>query len=154
MRSRVFNRPVEWMLLGVVMAAVPGVASDVVSRPGLESIERARINLNPVGAKLGFEHEVAGNHRAVAALVELIDHASPGDDHKCSNIGAVRLFREDGGVVGVGLLPGHVEGLMNLRLYEDGSYLGVVEVDRDRLEAVLAMFGVAEEESIMRASLP
>jgi hypothetical protein len=132
------------------MIVAPCGASEPSFRPAFGSIQGVRINLSPHGAQIGWENEVAGDHPAVSELVDLIDHAAPGNDHKCPNIGAIRLFREDRSVVAVGLLPSHSEGRFDLRLYDDGRFECVVQVDHDRLREILASLGVPEDEPIMR----
>ncbi len=138
------------VLVVVALIAAPCGANDPSFISMVDPIERVRVNLNPGGAQIGFENVVTGDHPAVALLVDLIDDAPPGDNHKCPNLGSIRFFMADEPVFGVGLLPSHTEGRFELRLYRDGRYVRVVEVDLDRLQEILAMLGVPEDEPILQ----
>ena len=143
-----------WSWIGlVVVLALSGATPCAGNEPSAAwmdgGVEFARVNLNPAGADIGFEITVAGDHPAVAAMLDLIAKSPPGADHKCSNIGAVRLFGADGTTRGVGLLPSHSQGEFELRLYEDGRLVSLVEVDLAELQEVLALFGVSHREPIM-----
>lgn len=130
--------------LGLVV--VPTAANELTNRLDALEVETARININPWGANLGFELEVSGDDRRLAPLLHLIREAPSGPDHKCANVGAVRLRMRNGDVLGIGLLPSHTEGRFDLRLYEGDRYLGVVQVDRERLLAVLAVLGLPPDD--------
>jgi hypothetical protein len=117
-------------------------------RPG--EISSVRINLNPWGARLGFEIEVSGDDLRVEALAGVIRQAEPGGGHKCANAGAIRFRMEDGSVLGVGLLPSHTEGLYDLRLYEGDRHVAVYRVSRASLLATLADLGVPTDDPAFR----
>ena len=148
---------VQRMVLMTGLAAVaagPCDARESELARGVGGGDSVRINLNPRGAQIGFENVVPGDHEGVSALVDLIEHAPPGDNHKCPNVGAIRFLKAEGSVLGVGLLPSHSEGLFELRLYDENRYVGVIEVDRTLLQLVLAMLGVPPDEPIMRSKQP
>ena len=111
-----------------------------------EDIERVRINLNPWGPHLGAEIDVAGDQPGIAALVSVIRDAEPSRGHKCANRGAIRFWMADGRMVAVGLLPGHVEGIYQFRLYKGASLMGVYSAHREALLAALEGLGVPVED--------
>ena len=122
--------------------ATPGVFARVPARP--------RINLNPWGAHLGFEMEIAGDDLGLAALVSVVRDAEPARGHKCANRGAIRFRMSDGSVIAVGLLPSHSEGFYDLRLYEGERLKGVCRVDRTQFLAVLDELGVPMDDPALK----
>jgi len=133
----------------VAVLSFPVVAGELDLLSALETrdIESARINLNPWGAHLGFEMEIAGDDLGLAALVSVVRDAEPARGHKCANRGAIRFRMSDGSVIAVGLLPSHSEGFYDLRLYEGERLKGVCRVDRTQFLAVLDELGVPMDDS-------
>ncbi len=136
----------------LLFACLPVVASGTDLRDALhpDDIRSVRINLNPRGAQLGFELELPGDDARVEALVAAIRAAEPGGGHKCANAGAIRFRMVDGSVIGVGLLPGHREGLYELRLYDGDDHVGAFRVDRASFLAVLEQLGLPMDDPAFR----
>jgi hypothetical protein len=57
---------------------------------------------------------------------------------------------EDGGVVGVRLLPSHTAGRYELRLYDGDEYVAAYRVDRVSLLEVLEKLGLPMEDPAFR----
>jgi hypothetical protein len=135
----------------VLVTCLPAAAgADIRDSLHPQSISGVRVNLNPWGPHLGFETELAGDDPRVGALVEVIRRAEPGGGHKCANVGAIRFRMEDGGVVGVGLLPGHTPGLYALRLYDGDDYVAVYRVERVSLLIALDDLGLPMDDPAFR----
>jgi hypothetical protein len=136
------------------VAVLTGVTANPVDGPlaALEPqrIESVRINLNPRGAELGFELELAGQDPRTTSLIALIRGATPGGGHRCANAGAIRIRMTDGRKIGVGLLPSHQEGVYELRLYDGEDYIGAYRVDRASLLATLESIGVPIDDPAFR----
>lgn len=124
--------------LTLICSFALGGEADLRSVLTTGDIERIRINLNPWGPHLGAEIVVAGDHPGITALISVIGDAEPSGGHKCANRGAIRFWMADGRMVGVGLLPGHGEGIYQFRLYDNTVLAGVYSVQR---EALLVAFG-------------
>jgi hypothetical protein len=140
-----------FLILAILLAVSPVAAEEDLRnslRPG--EISSMRVNLSPAGGGLGFELEIDGGDRRLAALIGLIRGAEPGGGHKCPNEGAIRFFMRDGSVVGIGLLPGHAPGEYGLRLYEGERLLGTYLVDRDELLVALDGLGVPTGDPAFR----
>lgn len=146
-------------LIGIAILAAVAIAPDAVARtpePDIrdsllpENVVSVRINLNPWGARLGFEAEVDGDDPRILPLVALIREAEPGGGHKCANTGAMRFRMKDGSLVGVGLLPSHTAGVYELRLYDGDRYVEAYRVDRSELLAALEGLGVPGEDPAFR----
>jgi len=84
------------------------------------------------------------------ALVSVIRGAEPGGGHKCANAGAIRFRMVDGGVIGVGLLPSHKEGLYEIRLYDGDDYVAAYHVQRASLLVALQELGVPMDDPAFR----
>jgi hypothetical protein len=144
------------MLIGCALVLLgfqaPAVAAEDDLRDSLlpENIVSVRVNLNPWGARLGFETEVDGDDSRVLPLVTLIREAEPGGGHKCANAGAMRFRMKDGSLVGVGLLPSHTAGVYELRLYDGDRYVEAYRVDRSQLLAALEGLGVPVDDPAFR----
>ena len=127
-----------------IALCLPAVAGerDLLATLVTEDIEGVRINLRPWGPHLGFEIEIDGEDPGMAALVSVIRSAEMTRGHKCANRGAIRFRMSDGGVIAVGLLPSHTEGVYDLRLYDGDRLEGVYRVQRTALLTTLAGLGV------------
>jgi hypothetical protein len=143
--------------IGILMTVVflctsTAVAGGKDPRASLEpqNITRARINLNPGGAQLGFEVEVDGDDPRVETLVAVIREAEPCGGHKCPNQGAIRFWLADGSVLGVGLLPSHTQGRYEFRLYVGDRYLSAYRVERASLLSALEQLGVPTSDPAFR----
>lgn len=142
--------------LGIVMAltvaCLPGAAAGTALLDSLDPhhIRSVRISLNPWGAHLGFETEIAGDDVRLEALVSVIRGAEPGGGHKCANAGAIRFRMVDGGVIGVGLLPSHKEGLYEIRLYDGDNYVAAYRVQRASLLVALQELEVPMDDPAFR----
>jgi hypothetical protein len=136
----------------MIIACMPVAADDTDLRDLLrpENISSVRINLNPWGAQIGFETEVAGDDPRAAALIAVIREAEPGGGHRCANRGAIRFRLMDSSVVGVGLLPSHTEGRYELRLYDGDRYLSAYRVERASLVAALEDLGIPADDPAFR----
>jgi len=132
----------------VAVLSFPVVAGELDLLSALETrdIESARINLNPWGAHLGFEMEIAGDDLGLAALVSVVRDAEPAQGHKCANRGAIRFRMSGEEAIAVGLLPSHSEGFYDLRLYRDERVEGVYRVRRAALLAALEELGVPKDD--------
>jgi hypothetical protein len=131
------------ILIVLIVVCLPAAAwTDVRDSLRPENISDIRINLNPWGPHLGFETELAGDDPRLEALLAVIREAEDGGGHKCANAGAIRFRMKDGGLVGVGLLPSHTEGLYELRLYDGNDRVGAYRVDRLALLGALEDLGV------------
>jgi hypothetical protein len=136
------------LVIFVLVHCVPTAASGSDVRDSLQpqDIAGVRINLNPWGARLGFEIEVSGDDPRIAALAAVIREAAPGGGHKCANSGALRFRMKDGSVVGVGLLPSHTAGRYELRLYDGDRYVAAYHVERASLLSALGALGVPTDD--------
>jgi hypothetical protein len=139
-------------MIVVLALSMPAALAEADLRDSLrpQDIAGVRINLNPWGAQIGFEIEIAGDTPELEALVALIREAEPGGGHKCANAGAIRFRMKDGSVVGVGLLPGHTEGSYELRLYDGDRLAAVYRVERTVLLAALEDLGVPVDDPAFR----
>jgi len=139
------------IVIAVLLACLPAAAAiDIRDALDRQSIGTVRINLNPGGAQLGFETELAGSDPRVEALLAVIRGAEPGGGHKCANAGAIRFRMNDGRLIGVGLLPSHTAGLYELRLYDGEDYLAAYRVDREDLLLALEKLGVPRNDPAFR----
>jgi len=139
------------ILIVVLVACLPAVAgTDIRDSLDPQSINSVRIHLNPWGPHLGFETELAGNDPRVEALVTVIRRAEPGGGHKCANAGAIRFRMNDGGLIGVGLLPSHTAGLYELRLYDGDDYVAAYRADRSALLIALQDLGLPLDDPAFR----
>ena len=131
-----------------IVLCLPAAAGnrDLLQALSFEDVEKARINLNPGGAKLGFEIEIDGDDPGLQALLAVISNAEPSQDHKCANRGAVRLWMKDGTVVAIGLLPGHDQDRYQLRFYKGSEIEGTYSVRRNALVAALVGLGVPRDD--------
>lgn len=134
------------LALGAPLQAADGLLESLWP----DRIARARVNLNPWGARIGFEAEFGGGDPRLDPLVSVLREATPGKGHKCSNAGMIRFRMENGSVVGVGLLPGHEPGLYEFRLYDGERFVGVYRVDREALLAALEDLGLPMEDPAFR----
>lgn len=125
-------------------------AEDLRNSLRVNNIESVRINLAPAGGGLGFEIELDGGDPRIEPLLALIREAEPGGGHKCPNQGAIRFFMKDGGLVGLGLLPAHQEGVYGLRLYRGETLLMTYRVDRGALLDVLGELDVPTGDPAFR----
>ena len=116
----------------------PAIADDTLDELNPDQIVSVRITLNPWGANLGFETEVNGDDPKVHLLVAVIGEAELSKGHKCANRGAIRFRMEGGGVISLGLLPGHTEGFYEFRLYEEGEYVAFFRIERSPFLEALA----------------
>jgi hypothetical protein len=140
------------VIVALILCCAPAAArlSDLRDSLRTQNFTVVRINLNPWGAQLGFETEVAGDDPRAGALAAVIRDAEPGGGHKCANSGAIRFWMEDGSVIGVGLLPSHTEGRYELRLYDGDRYVAVYRVERASLLAALENLGVPIDDPAFR----
>jgi len=140
------------VLIAVLALCGPPTAAGTDLRDSLQSqrISAARINLNPGGAGLGFETEIAGSVSRLAALLDVIRQARPGGGHKCPNAGAIRFHMQDGSVIGLGLLPSHTAGLYEFRLYDGERLIDAYRVERAALLTALAALGVPTDDYAFR----
>jgi len=125
--------------------AVPG-EQDLLAALVTEDIETVRVNLNTWGASLGFESEFDGDDPRLEPLIAVIKGAARGGGHKCPNMGAIRLRMAGGGVVGLGLLPSHSQGLYGFRLYDGDVFLGAYIVPRSLFLSALEGLGVPMDD--------
>jgi len=139
-----------FVIVFVLGASAASAGTDLRDSLRPENITRVRINLNPWGGRIGFETEAAGDDPRVEALAAVIRSAEPGGGHKCANAGAIRFRTQDGGMIGVGLLPSHTEGLYELRLYDEDRYVAVYRVERAALLAALQGLGVPIDDPAFR----
>lgn len=109
-------------------------------------IDTVRINLNPWGASLGWESDFAGDDPRLAPLIAVIRSADQGGGHKCPNVGSIRFRIEGGGVIGLGLLPSHSEGLYGFRLYDGDVLQGTYLVQRTLFLAALEELSVPMDD--------
>jgi hypothetical protein len=112
----------------------------------IEDIESVGINLNTWGASLGFESEFDGDDPRLAPLIAVIRSADQGGGHKCPNMGAIRIRMAGGGVIGLGLLPNHSEGLYGFRVYDGDVFLGAYVVQRSPFLSALEELGVPMDD--------
>jgi hypothetical protein len=115
-----------------------------------QDIASVRINLNPFGPHLGFEVEIEGGDTRLDALIAVIREAEPGGGHKCPNRGAIRFRLADGAVIGVGLLPSHIEETYGLRLYHGERFVKTYQVRRASLLAALHELEVPSDDPAFR----
>jgi hypothetical protein len=134
------------LVLGILCQ--PAVAGDQGPLAALstEDIATVRINLNTWGASLGFEADFDGDDPRLAPLIAVIKNADQGGGHKCPNVGAIRLRMAGGGVIGLGLLPSHNEGLYGFRLYDGDVFLGPYTVERAPFISALERLGVPMDD--------
>jgi len=139
-------------LIAVLVFCLPPVGAEYDVRESLRpsDIVAVRVNLNPWGPGLGFETELPGDDSRLEALIAMIREAEPGPNHKCANAGAIRVRMQDGSVIGVGLLPGHVTGLYGFRLYDGDRYVAAYRVERAALLGALAGLGVPTDDPAFR----
>jgi hypothetical protein len=132
------------LLIAPVLPCMPAPSETelLVDRLHAKNIESVRFNLNPGGADIGFELEVAGNDARLEPLLDVIYVMRPGGGHKCPNAGAIRFKMKDGGLIGIGLLPSHTKGQYELRLYDGDRHMETFIVDRTALVKAMAEIGV------------
>jgi len=125
-------------------------AGDLLDSLRPENIAGARIDLDPWGPQIGFEAEFSGDDPRLEPLVSVLREATPGKGHKCPNRGTIRFRMAGGTIVGVGLLPGHEEGLYEIRLYDGDRFVSVHRVDREALLAALEGLGLPMDDPAFR----
>jgi hypothetical protein len=144
------------ILLASIVLCLPAAAGeeDLLSSLVPEKVESVRINLNAWGASLGFESEIDGEDPRLAPLIAMIRSADQGGGHKCPNVGAIRLRIASGGLIGLGLLPSHSEGLYGFRLYDGDIFLGAYVVQRTPFLSVLEELGVPMDDPAFSPHIP
>lgn len=131
-----------------------GQQSDLRDWLAPENVVEVRVQLDPAGARLGFQADFDGRDPRLASLMTLIREAERGGGHKCANAGSIRFRMTDGRVIAVGLLPAHTPGVYGLRLYDNGRHLTTLRVDRRRLLAVLGEMGIPLDDPAFREEHP
>jgi len=127
-------------------------AGDLLDSLRAEQIAGVRINLNPWGARIGFEAGFRGEDPRLEPLLAALRESAPvpGKGHKCANAGAIRLRTTEGRVIGFGLLPGHEPGLYEVRVYDGDRLVELRRVDRARLLAALDGLGLPMDDPAFR----
>ena len=145
MKTKIHLLTLFFVLIALCLTAAVG-DQDPLAALLNEDIETVRINLNTWGASLGFESEFDGDDPRLEPLIAVIKGAARGGGHKCPNMGAIRLRMAGGGVVGLGLLPSHSQGLYGFRLYDGDVFLGAYIVPRSLFLSALEGLGVPMDD--------
>ena len=130
------------ILIAILLSAPFAECADLLDTLRAEDISGAHMTLNPGGAGIGFELEIAGDDPRLETLVDLLREAEPGGGHKCPNAGAIRFRMKDGGNIGIGLLPSHTEGLYGFRLFDGEEFLEPYILNMKEFLEALAPLGV------------
>jgi hypothetical protein len=138
------------ILIAILLVAPLAEGADLLETLRPENIAGAHMILNPGGADIGFELEIAGDDPGLQDLVDLLRAAEAGGGHKCPNVGAIRFRMKDGSLVGIGLLPSHTAGLYEFRLYDGDKYLEAYILNRQDLLNALAPLGVPPDDPAFR----
>lgn len=146
MRTRMRRSVFAVAICAACLPAGAQTVDQLVADLGAGTVDSVRINLNPWGANLGFEVILGSDDSGVQRLIHLIRNAEPGTGHKCANVGAVRFMMSDGRRIALGLLPSHDHPGFELRLDNDGVYVGVLRVDQEPLLPTLEDLGVPRDD--------